>query len=105
MQTIVRPRQAGKSEDILRLAEQHFAYIVCPTYEDVQRLWQRAVDTGYDIPQPITWAEFIGRHYNGHGGVKSFVIDDLDRCVQSMSHIEIKGVSLTGDPTQRDAKQ
>ena len=38
------------------------------------------------------------QQYNGRGGVRSFVIDDLDRCVQSMSRIEIKAVSLNGNP-------
>ena len=99
MQIIVRPRQLGKTEDVLRLAEEHFAYIVVPTRQDVDHVWRRAIDAGYDVPQPITWHDFMRQRYNGHGGVKSFVIDDLDRCVQSMTNIEVKGVSLNGNPT------
>ena len=94
---IVKPRSAGKSWDILHLAQEDFSYIVCPTLADVQRLWRQALELGLHIPQPITRDEFVHRRYNG-GGVRSFVIDDIDRCVQGMTTVEVRAISLT-DPS------
>jgi hypothetical protein len=98
MEVVVKPRQGGKSETILRLAAQHFSYIVCPTLADVQELWQRAreLDLMSKLPQPITWNEFINHRYRSRG-IRSFMIDDLDRCIQTMTDVEVKAVSLTGD--------
>ena len=95
MKPIVKYRQCGKTEDILKLAAEDFSYIVCPTRQDVGRLWRRIQDFGLNIPQPITWDEFVHGRYRG-AGISSFVIDDLDRCIQGMTSVEIKAVSLTG---------
>lgn len=95
MQVIVRPRQGGKTTEMLRMAAENFSYIVCPTRKDVDRLWQLARTLDVDIPHPITWDEFVQGRYH-LAGVGSFVIDDLDRCVQYMSHVEIKAISVTG---------
>lgn len=95
MRPIVKPRRAGKSDDVLRLALQDFSYIVCPTMQDVDRLWRRARELDLNIPQPITWQAFTQHRYYGPG-VRSFIIDDLDRCIQGMTRVEIKAVSLTG---------
>lgn len=94
MIVIVRPRQGGKTTEVLRVAALHFAYIVVPTRADVDRLWQQARLDDINIPQPITWQEFIEHRYHGTG-VRAFVIDDLDRCVQSMTGVEVKAASLT----------
>lgn len=93
MKVIVGQRQSGKSEQILRLAVEHFAYIVCPTMEQVTELWARARELNLDIPQPITWDAFVAHRYHARG-VKAFVIDNLDLCIQYMTSVDIKGVSL-----------
>jgi hypothetical protein len=95
MKVIVGQRQTGKSEQILRLAVEHFAYIVCPTMQEVTDLWSRAKELNLDIPQPITWDAFVDHRYYSRG-IKAFVIDNLDLCVQSMTTVDIKGVSLNG---------
>lgn len=96
MELVVKPRQAGKSEDILQIAAREFSYIVCPTRDDVARLWARARRQEINIPMPITWDEFVSRRYNGRG-IRGFVIDDLDRCVQDMTTVTVKAVSLNGN--------
>lgn len=98
MQAIVKPHLSGKTDDVLRLALEDFSYIVCPTQRDARRLWQRALELGLDIPQPIPWREFLKGRYHTQG-VSSFIIDDLDRCVQGMTSVEIKAASLTGVST------
>jgi hypothetical protein len=95
MQTIVKPRQGGKSWDVLTLAAEHFSYIVCVDQRSAKEMWARAKDRKLDIPHPITWEEFINGRY-GDKRLPSVIIDDLDRCIQKMVPVEIKAVSLTG---------
>ena len=95
MEAIIRPRQAGKTTEALRIAAEGFRHIICPTKEDVRRLWQIARQQQIDIPMPITWAEFMYGRSRGTF-VRGFVIDDLDRCLQSVTPVEIQAVSMTG---------
>lgn len=112
MELIIRPRQGGKTTEVLRLAARHFAYIVVPTYQDVERLWSLARELQLDIPQPITWQQFIESRYGSSRGaqtfgvfpagargygVKAFIIDDLDRCLDTMTNVPIVGASLSGE--------
>lgn len=102
MQTIVKPRQGGKSWDVLTLAAEHFSYIVCVDQRSAKEMWARAKDRKLDIPHPITWEEFINGRY---GAGVSVIIDDLDRCLQRLTPAEIKAVSLTGgDPAPIELK-
>lgn len=97
MKVIVKPRQAGKTEELLELAVEHFAYIVCPTMSQVQYLWDRARDAGITskMPMPISFDEFVSGRYRA-GGIKAFIIDDLDLCIQQMTRVPVIAVSLTG---------
>lgn len=93
MHVVVKPRQASKTHDLLLMAQETFSYIVCPSQSDVNRLWRRAVEMELNIPQPITWHELVNGRYRSLG-IKGFIIDDLDRCIQSMTMVPIKAVSL-----------
>ncbi len=96
MKVIVLPRGQGKTKRLLELAQKDFLYIVCINKQEVQRLWGIIVEQKLNIPQPITWYEFIDRHYSGIG-TKGFLIDNLDLCIQSMTPVKIHAVSLTED--------
>ena len=48
-----------------------------------------------EIPFPITWAEFVEKRYYGRG-INSFMIDNLDLCIQQMTDVEIKTISING---------
>lgn len=92
----VLPRQGGKTTEMIRLAADEFLYIVCATQKECERVAGEARAAGLDIPAPITWAEFCERRYHGPG-VKGFVIDNLDLCVQSMTRVPVRAVTLTGE--------
>jgi hypothetical protein len=91
MHVIIRPRQGGKTTEILKQAAAHHAYIVVPTLQDVTRLWREILRLQLELPQPITWQEFINKPSTG----TCVVIDDLDRCVQFMTRAHIAAVSLS----------
>lgn len=96
MKVCVRPRQGGKTAELIRLAAAEFLYVVCPDREQVRYVQRMARDRGHDIPMPLTWNAFTEGTYYGQG-IKGFVIDNLDMCVQQMAGIPIRAVSLT-DP-------
>lgn len=95
MQVLINPRQSGKTTRILRMAEQEHAYIVCFNHEEAQRLWRIAREQKIRIPQPITWDEFRNGRYRGLG-IKGFMIDNLDHCIQSMTTVEVKAATFDG---------
>ena len=93
----VLPRQGGKTTEMIRLAADEFLYIVCPDLRQVRHIAAEAERLGLDIPFPLTWHEFAANQWYGKG-IKGFVIDNLDICVQSIAHgLPIRAVTLTGD--------
>lgn len=94
MKVIARPRQGGKTTELVRLAADEFLYVVCSNSERVRQIARMARGMGLNIPEPLTWREFSDGHYYGQG-IKGFVIDDLDTCIQEMTHVPVRAVSLT----------
>jgi len=94
MDVIVTGRQGGKTTRLIREAAEQFAYIVCPTCEEAHRVFRQAYDAGIRIPHPITFDEFRAGHYYGKG-IRAFMFDNLDMCVQSMTSVPVTAVTLT----------
>ncbi len=96
MKVRVLPRQRGKTTEMIRLAADEFLYIVCIDQREVKRIAGEAARLGLDIPFPLTWSEF--EHHDYHGkGISGFIIDNLDLCVQSMTTVPVRAVTLTGE--------
>lgn len=95
MNLIIRPRQGGKTYEIIKEACKHQSYIVCINRIEVDRIFQEARQMKLEIPFPITWAEFVEKRYYGRG-INSFMIDNLDLCIQQMTDVEIKTISING---------
>ena len=93
MKVITGARGSGKTEQILNIAHENFAYIICADHVRRDQLWRRIRERGLSCPQPITWAEFINRQYFTRG-INAFLIDDLDLCVQRCTEVPILAVSL-----------
>lgn len=95
MKIIARPRQAGKTTDLIKLAAEHFAYIVCVSHEHAYQLATQARAAGLDIPFPLTFDEFIEGRFFGKG-VRGFVIDDVDMLLSRMAHgVPVLAMSAT----------
>jgi hypothetical protein len=89
-----KPRQGGKTTDLIRLAADGFLYIVCVNHAEAYRIAEQAREMGFDIPFPMTWNEFVHDPPQGRQ-IKGFVIDNLDLCIQMMVPEPIRAVSLT----------
>lgn len=94
MKVIALDRQQGKTTELVKLAAQENLYIVCANRNMVRHTAQMARDMGLDIPFPITWDEFAAHRYYGRG-IKGFVIDNLDICIQQSTAVPVRAVSLT----------
>lgn len=97
MEVYARGRQEGKTTDLIRLAARQFLYIVCIDRREAARVAAEARAMNLDIPSPLTWGEFAAGEYYGQG-IRGFVIDNLDLCVQQMTTVPVKAVSLTASP-------
>lgn len=86
-------RQYGKTRRMIQMAAEKHAYIVCPNRRQVLHIADAAEAMGVQIPFPMTWSEFTRHEYYGPG-VRGFVIDNLDQCIQQMTSIPILGASL-----------
>ena len=97
MKVIYRPRQAGKTLELIKIAEKDNLYIVCPNRSQVYHIAELAKKIGLVIPFPLTWQELIDKQYYSKT-INGFLIDNLDQCIQTLSPtVEIKGVSLTNE--------
>jgi hypothetical protein len=93
-----RPRQAGKTTELIRIAADDFLYVVCPDFRQAVHVAEMAEQAGLDIPFPVTWNEFASGRFYGKG-ISGFLIDNLDMCVQGMARgVPVRAVSLTTGP-------
>jgi diaminopimelate decarboxylase len=100
MKVILRPRATGKTEELIRLAAEHGAYIVCRSLDEASRIKSISSDMCLDINLPITYSEFFERRYHRRG-IKGFLIDDVDEFVQRLSQVPVLGVTLSmSDPDE-----
>lgn len=95
IEVILRPRRAGKTYELVKKASEENLYIICANRTQVRATQDVARQNGFVIPFPMTWQEFIEKQYYGRN-INGFVIDNLDMCLQSMTPVEIKAVSLNG---------
>lgn len=94
MKVICRPRQMGKTYDLIKRCASEGGYIVCCAHKEVDKVYNMAKCMNLNIPFPITYTEFILGHYPP-AGVKKFHIDNLDLCLQMYSKVPISTITLT----------
>lgn len=96
MKVYVRPRQGGKTQELIKLAAEERLVIVCVTLEMVSVVKDRAKKMGLDIPEPLSWQQFAGGRHRGRR-IKGFVIDDVDEGLRQLARtVPVEAVSLTG---------
>lgn len=96
MQIILRPRQMGKTTELIRMSAETFAYIIVRSKNDATRIFHQAKEVGLDIPFPLTFQEFISGEYFGKN-IKGFLIDNADDLLQSLSKgVPVQAISVTG---------
>lgn len=97
MKVILKPRQSGKTTEIIKEAAKDFSYIVCEDPDRCQKISAMAKGLDLDIPFPITYREFIDGRFYGNG-VRGFVIDNTDSLLRQIARgVSIGAISITQD--------
>jgi hypothetical protein len=99
VKVVAQPRQSGKTAELIRESAERFVYIVCFDRREADRVWRTSLQMKLDIPNPITWEDFLEKRYHAPG-IRGFLFDNLDAMILRMAGgIPIHTVTLTTDST------
>jgi hypothetical protein len=98
MKIILKPRQTGRTEELIRMcveaeARGEVSYIVCFDQPEARRIFQRAIDLGFNMGFPITFDEFLNQEYAARN-IRNFYIDNADHLLQRLSHVTIQAITM-----------
>lgn len=95
MKIICKPRRAGKTIELIKIAAEKQSYIVCLHRKECVRIADLARELGLKIQFPLTADEFIRKNYHACGIKGGFLIDNADMLLQSMTRVPIHAISVT----------
>lgn len=78
------PRAAGKTTMLMHESSEFGYVMVVRDYHVKLYIMREAKYAGYDIPEPITYIEFINYHWVGRH-IKGFLVDDVSDLVQDIA--------------------
>lgn len=95
MKKIIKPRQAGKSTELIRMSEESGAYIIVSSRARANFLFQLAHETGHKILFPVTYREYEQSRFRG-SFVRHILIDDADDLLQMLfKEVTIDAITMT----------
>ena len=96
MEKIIRPRQAGKSSELIRIAEETNAYIIVASRQRALHLARMAKEHGRRILFPVTVHEYEQSRFRG-SYVRHILIDDADAVLEQVfKEVTIDAITMTG---------
>lgn len=102
MKIISRPRQSGKTTELIKLASKgRYKLIVCLNQRDVDRVWKLILDLKKKKvikntpPQPITHQQFLDGCYARGMNIEAFLIDEIQELLKLLTPTEIEAITLT----------
>jgi len=102
MKIIYRPRQSGKTTDLIKLASKgRYKLIVCRDQRDVDRVWKLILDLKKKKvikntpPQPITYQEFLDGRYAMGRNIEAFLIDEAQELLKLLTPANIEAITLS----------
>lgn len=107
MKIINKPRQSGKTTELIKLASKgRYKLIVVRDRKTVDQVWRRILELKElkeienTPPQPITYQEFLDTRYAGQN-IESFLIDDADYFLQYLTSVKVEAITLTGGENEK----
>lgn len=95
MKAIINPNNGVKTAELIKLSAETFYYIVCDSDHKAREIFECAKDSGFDIPFPMTFDEFLNKRFHPPG-VKGFLIDGIDKMLTYLSWCRpIAAITLT----------
>jgi hypothetical protein len=102
MRVICKPRRAGKTTDLIKMAAQSQAYIVVMHRREAQRIAEQAEEMGLDIRFPVTFEELLQTKMVG-SFVRNIIIDNADILLERLlGNLKIECISLTEEDTRKE---
>ena len=98
MKLIYSARGGGKTTRLIKEAKRLKGYnlIICRDRKEAMRLWKEIVNKKYNLPQPITFDEFVKGRYQGNN-INAFLIDNVDMLLQYIAGgVKIHAITFTG---------
>lgn len=94
MKVIHKPRQAGKTTELIKLASQEGGYIVCHSRDEACRISKTAEESGKQILFPITYDEYLNGSFCGKN-IKAFYIDNVELLLSRIARgVPVKAISI-----------
>jgi hypothetical protein len=94
MQVIARGRAMGKTTELIKLAAEKFAYIICINKQEVDRVWHQAEQMGLDIPFPLTIDQLGSRDRSQQ--VNGYLVDNAELILQQIvGHRPLLAISIS----------
>ena len=104
MKKIIRPRQAGKSSELIRIAEETNAYIIVATRARAVCLADMAQKQGRHILYPVTLQEYEQSRFRG-SYIRHVLIDDADAVLEQVfKEVTIDAITITECVMEHDEK-
>lgn len=101
---IFRPRQSGKSTELIKISAKTGHYIVTANRIRAKVLFKQARELGYNIPNPFTVEDYLRSGKLKGSFIKEILIDDADAVLQAVFNtVRIEAITMTYDGTEREA--
>ena len=101
---IFRPRQLGKSTELIKISAETGHYIVTANRIRAKVLFEQAQKLGYNIPNPFTVEDYLRSRKLKGSFIKNILIDDADAVLQAVfDTVRIEAITMTYDGTEREA--
>ena len=92
---IFKPRQSGKTSELIRMSEETNAYILTPNRMMAQHISKMAEEQGHNILFPVTLDEYLNSRFKG-SHVRHILIDDADMILQQIfNEVTIDAITMS----------
>lgn len=99
---IFRPRQSGKSTDLIKMSAVTGWYIVTANRVRAKILFDLAQKYGFDIPNPFTVEDYLRSGKLKGSFIKNILIDDADAVLQAVfDTVRIEAITMTYDENSK----
>jgi hypothetical protein len=97
MKVIHKPRQTGKTTELIEIASQEGGYIVCHNREEAYKILKTAEEIGKQIPFPITYDEYLNGSFCGKN-IEAFYIDNVELLLSMIARgVPVNAISVNNE--------
>lgn len=93
---IIKPRQSGKTTELIKESNKHWTYIICANEKRKQYIVDVANRLGVDIPNPITANEVLASKGLQSPWIKEVLVDDLGDVLSALINKHVAVATHTG---------